>query len=37
MLEEQEKAVIGDEEEDNVDREHCVMKRGIKQIVILVL
>lgn len=37
MLEEQEKAVTGDEEEDSVDHGHCVMKRGIKQIVVLVL
>lgn len=28
MLEEQEKAGIGDEEEDSVDREHCVIKRA---------
>lgn len=37
MLEEQEKAVTGDEEEDSVDREPCVMKKGIKLIVVLVL
>lgn len=37
MLEEQEKAGIGDEEEDSVDREHRVMKSGIKLIVILIL